>query len=514
MAGGDQPPLERHLLQAPQREPREPEVPLDVAEHGLHVDGAPLPQGGPGLGAQHLACAPPVLAQGRVHLDLPGRVRVLRLRAPLPARASRAVRALVHPHRALVAQLRHPRELPDEAERAALRAGVRVVGLVVFPVGDPHLVLAPLPVAALAEELGVLDVGVDVLGLEVGVVLLAPVAGVGHEARGQAPEPLLDVLAVRDGARGVAGALVHGGVDYELVLRAGLDVVARLELAVAHGVVLHPHERGVGVGLREALAAGEDGLLLLVPLHPGEVVALDGAGGAAQLPGLGVPALAGLALGPQPRVDPVRRLADGVGVDRGGVLGRERLLLVVQLVDGLQVGAHLAAQRVLVPVGGLLPDERELVGVGLDLGAVEEVGVERDVAGVGQDGDDLGEHVLEHGADALRAEAVDRVVVEGAHAGEPHEVHVLAGGRRDLAAGVDAAGVAEQDDLEHHRRVVGRGAAAGVGGLQDRAVHAVHDRVHHAHERALGDELLDGGREEHGLVLHAGLELRGRHLSS
>lgn len=43
MARGDQPPLERHLLEAPQREPREPEVALDVAEHGLHVDGGAVP---------------------------------------------------------------------------------------------------------------------------------------------------------------------------------------------------------------------------------------------------------------------------------------------------------------------------------------------------------------------------------------------------------------------------------------------------------------------------------------
>lgn len=231
-----------------------------------------------------------------------------------------------------------------------------------------------------------------------------------------------------------AGALVHGGVDDELVLGAGLHVVARLELAVSHGVVLHAHERGVRVGLREALAPGEGRLLTLVSLHPGEVVALDGAGGPSQLPALAVSAPPGLALGPEPRVDLLRGVADGVGVDLGGVPGGERLLFVVHLVDGLEVGVHLAAQRVLVPVSGFLPHERELVGVGLDLGPVEEVGVERDVPGLGQDGDNLGEDILEHGADALGAEAVDRVVVERAHAGEPHEVHVLASGRRDLAA--------------------------------------------------------------------------------
>ena len=68
------------------------------------------------------------------------------------------------------------------------------------PVGNPHLVVAPSLVAALAEELAVLDVGVCALALEVGAVPLAAVAGVGREACGQAPDPLLDVLAARDGA--------------------------------------------------------------------------------------------------------------------------------------------------------------------------------------------------------------------------------------------------------------------------------------------------------------------------
>ena len=146
MARGDQPPLERHLLEVPQRESREPEISLDVPEHGLHVDGAPLPQGGPDLGVQHLAGAAPERVQGRVHLDLPGLVRVRRLRALGSARAARAVLAFVYPHGALVAQVRHPRQLPDEGERAALRAGVFVGPLVARPVGDPHLVVAPAPV--------------------------------------------------------------------------------------------------------------------------------------------------------------------------------------------------------------------------------------------------------------------------------------------------------------------------------------------------------------------------------
>lgn len=38
------------------------------------------------------------------------------------------------------------------------------------PVGDAHLVLAPLLVPAFPEELVVLDVGVNALGLQIGVV--------------------------------------------------------------------------------------------------------------------------------------------------------------------------------------------------------------------------------------------------------------------------------------------------------------------------------------------------------
>lgn len=72
--------------------------------------------------------------------------------------------------------------------------------LVVRPVGDHHLVVAPFLVAALAEELVVLDVGVCALALEVGVVPLSAVAGVGREVCGQAPDPLLGVLAARDNA--------------------------------------------------------------------------------------------------------------------------------------------------------------------------------------------------------------------------------------------------------------------------------------------------------------------------
>jgi hypothetical protein len=43
-------------------------------------------------------------------------------------------------------------------------------------------------------------------------------------------------------------------------------------------------------------------------------------------------------------------------------------------------------------------------------------------------------------------------------AGDSHEHHVLLAGALDLAAGDEALAVGQQHDLEHHARVVGRGA--------------------------------------------------------
>ena len=43
-------------------------------------------------------------------------------------------------------------------------------------------------------------------------------------------------------------------VGDELVLRAYLQVVARLGLPVVHRVFLHPHESGVGIGLAAGVA--------------------------------------------------------------------------------------------------------------------------------------------------------------------------------------------------------------------------------------------------------------------
>ena len=47
---------------------------------------------------------------------------------------------------------------------------------------------------------------------------------------------------------------IFAEVGDELVLRAYLQVVARLGLPVVHRVFLHPHESGVGIGLAAGVA--------------------------------------------------------------------------------------------------------------------------------------------------------------------------------------------------------------------------------------------------------------------
>ena len=194
-----------------------------------------------------------------------------------------------------------------------------------------------------------------------------------------------------------------------------------------------------------------------------------------------------------------------------GQQGRERLLGLAEPVDLLVLRPDLGLQLGAVALDGLPPDEGVAVGVGLDLGAVEEVGGQVEHALLREQGHQLGEYRLEGGPYALGAEAVHGHVVEGRHAGEPHEADVLPGGPRYLPAGVDAAGVGVEHDLEHHRRVVRRGAAPGVEPHEPPPVEGLHDGVDRAGHGVLGHKLRYVGRQEHELALLVGLEGGLRH---
>ena len=139
------------------------------------------------------------------------------------------------------------------------------------------------------------------------------------------------------------------------------------------------------VGLGVAATAVQDLLLPLVFLHAWQVILLERPLGAPQLLGLGlVVGVLRFALLAQTTVDLVGGLPDPLGVYGPGLLGGQRLFLVVQLVDRREMGVHLGAQLLRVAVGRLPPHERELARVRLDLRAVQEVCVQVDHAGVRQ----------------------------------------------------------------------------------------------------------------------------------
>ena len=270
-------------------------------------------------------------------------------------------------------------------------------------------------------------------------------------------------------------------------------------------VFLHAHEGRVAVGLGERLAPAHVGEVPLVALHAGEVVVLDQPLGLLERLVLRGP-LQALAYPPRHLLDVVGRRLAGLGH-----VAEELVLLVVQVVDLVHERADPRPQLLAVPLGRLAPGERVLVGVGLDLRAVEEVGVERHVAELGEHEHHVGEYVLEGAAQPLGAEPVYRHVVQRRAAGQPQEVDVGARRLGYPARGVDAARVSVDDDLEHHARVVGRGAPAGVERPERREVQRLDDLVDDARHVVPRHHLGQVERQQPHLVLAVGLEGRFGH---
>ncbi len=99
-----------------------------------------------------------------------------------------------------------------EPEGASFRAGIGAQDLVVFPVVGAHRVLAPLPVAGLAEELIVLHIGTHTLLVEPAVVLLGAIASICHDLPGESSNGPLRMLQMPDRACGVSRPLVCRGI--------------------------------------------------------------------------------------------------------------------------------------------------------------------------------------------------------------------------------------------------------------------------------------------------------------
>lgn len=103
-------------------------------------------------------------------------------------------------------------------------------------------------------EAVVFDVGLHSGLVHEAVVLFRAIAGVGDGDRGQVLVTAKERAKERYQREGIGGIGKQGEVGDELVLGGDLKVVAGLGLSVVHRVLLHPHERGVGVCLRHGVA--------------------------------------------------------------------------------------------------------------------------------------------------------------------------------------------------------------------------------------------------------------------
>ena len=106
-------------------------------------------------------------------------------------------------------------------------------------------------------EAVVLDVSLHAGLVHEAVVLFRAIAGVGDGDRGQMSVAVKEGVEERYQCQCVGGIGEQGKVGDELVFGRDLKIVSRLGLAVVHGVFLHAHERGVGVGLGHGVALAD-----------------------------------------------------------------------------------------------------------------------------------------------------------------------------------------------------------------------------------------------------------------
>ena len=304
-------------------------------------------------------------------------------------------------------------------------------------------------------EIVVLYEGFNAMPEGVQVVLLTSVSGVtDRDVRVSAVQGM-EVFHVQGIGGGVTGTLVEGIVQDELSVGTDLRVVSGLELPVSHVVLLHPHERGVGVCLGVAVAPVENlslGFIFLQLFGPCLLHA----------PNLGlhfpvrIRSLQGFMYLLQ---RPFHLLGGDVLVSDGS--GVAQLLLG----DGLGVPPYLLKlfrDSGDAGVDGLAPDERITVGVCFHLRPVGAGHVQTYKAFRHEELYDGGEDGLEHILQPAAAETVDGVVVRSHIAGQPHEADVIAAKLFDAAAGIDVAQIGIYQNLQHHAGMIGRTAFDGV----------------------------------------------------
>ncbi|MNZ89918.1 hypothetical protein D3C78_1088600 [compost metagenome] len=322
---------------------------------------------------------------------------------------------------------------------------------------------------------------------------VAVVGNISRDTRcAQLFEPCAAVVAGIGGVAGVGGAQMGRRLDHRG--KQGLFRARAMGLGFDDDLRLLVHGSDTGVALDHPLAGGHLGRLVV-----GAVGQVDPPLGALaifrvlaqpgpQLPGAGLQALE-LARGAQVFI---LRATVALALLRdhrsGGLL---HLLGLAQEVGAGAAAGLAGVARQLHPVDGehLAADQPLAVADGEHLG--EQPG--RQIAHVGYERGQGGE-------------------VRLAVAGHRHEQHMLAAGGFHLAAADDAAAVGQQDDLQQHRRIVGRSAfdIVAVAGVEFGEVQFVVDQIAQGVLEAAGQQLLVEIHGEQFESLVNGLEPRHR----
>ena len=95
----------------------------------------------------------------------------------------------------------------------------------------------------------VFDIGIDSGLFHKAVIFLGAVTGIGNACLRMFAVTVEKRVEEGYHGKGIAGSLKQSEVKDELILRSNLQIISRLCLAVVHGILFHPHERGVTVGL-------------------------------------------------------------------------------------------------------------------------------------------------------------------------------------------------------------------------------------------------------------------------
>ena len=473
-----------NLFHSAKLEPLEALVAFQVPEGGLHVLRSLTPMAEPFLGHQLFPFPIPEPVQIVVHFDDPV---PLGLVATAPERATLAVLGLIPADGLLksVGGLLLP--VLNMLHGLTRWADETVPLWFVAEVGGSERILLPV-VGLFLVEVVVLDEGLHAFFLCVHVVFLAPVSGVRHGRGRIGPVHFPERVHVLLVGAGIGGRLMDRVVGDELPVGGYLHVVGRLELAVEHVVLLHAHEGGVPVRLGVAVPPVQYLLLLVVPLQ-----------------GLG-PVLLGIAELLDDFLVGLRSINRPLNAfdQLDHLLGRDVLIGDGGRIHQLLLGHALGIRPEFVDlVGypsdaclhGLAPDEGVAVGGRLDLGPVRIDGVQAYQLFLDHELHDLGKDVAQGILQMAAPEPVDRIVVRAVHADEPHEADVVPAELLDAAAGVDVAHVGVDQQLEHHPRMVGRTASAGICFQKRIQVNRLDDAVDDAHRILLFNKITQSRRQ-------------------